>query len=143
MKKSKILTSVLLSTTILCSINVSTISAMQNDISTWNSKSSLTQSQKTLYTKGQVVIHDNGVYKCKRAHYPHEVFKPSVAPMFWGNLDIREWTVDESLTQNQKIPYKKGKVVLYKGKFYECKRFHYAQPGWNPSASRMFWKNIK
>lgn len=150
MKKSiklRVLASLMLGTTIMFSAAVCPVFAENYDnavMSSWNSREELTQEEKTAYNKGDLVIYDSAIYQCKRTHYSQPGWNPKAAPMFWKFIkEIPQWKAEEELTQSQKTAYNKGDLVMHDSKIYKCKRFHYAQPGWNPSAAPMFWQLIK
>ena len=155
-KQLKILTSVVLGTSIIFGGMVSTASAVEknasqygvinenSEISIWNCQEGLNQNQKSPYEKESIVVQGSKIYKCKRFHYPQSGWKPSDSPMFWKTVGkIPEWNAQEELTQENKSPYEKGDIVMYNSQVYKCKRFHYAQPGWNPCEGPMFWELIK
>ena len=154
MKKSKqfkALTSVILGTSIMFGGTVSPVLAANNGavndnvtIRAWDGQDDLIQKDKIIYEKGDIAIYNCKLYKCKRFHYAQPGWNPCDAPMFWKPMNtIPNWSVDDKLTQENKAPYEKGDLVIYDSKLYKCKRFHYAQSGWNPCDAPMFWKLVK
>ncbi|MGG7164822.1 carbohydrate-binding protein [Clostridium ihumii] len=157
-KQVKVITSLFLGTAMVFGGMIPTVTAKtmesskiqynvvdeESPMSIWNAQEGLNQNEKNPYIKGSIAIYNGKVYECKRFHYPQLGWNPSEARMFWKSVGVvPEWYADETHVESSKVPYQKGDIVSYNSNIYKCKRFHYAQPGWNPCEAPMFWELVK